>query len=265
MGAALPACKTVAFLPLQFERPFQSLSLPSLKTRAVSSMSLQRGTNLYDYLRGEWEQSKEVKYLRGGGCGHMKGSVHFRPLVRGGSDGVLAFASPGDDEAPGQPPWLRLLLYDEAGEFHAEGMPTPLQVSRQYVFDCEESPCRVYFVDSQSCLKSFLESLALCELKAGGQRGTDLPVEGSKEHEELEEAEKRREAVRNVCMRHLRFFHDLPFQDEKECRAHHLCVADNYDLQAFIVSDEAFQFLWRIQGPEKDGTIRQDFSRVQKP
>jgi hypothetical protein len=124
------------------------------------------------------------------------------------------------------------LLYTEEGSIVFDGAKTSFEsAGRPLCYDCAASKC--YFVESSSDAASEEEILSL------------------------------------------RFFHDLPmgtftFDDkgfeaaasEEPTSFEHLCVRDLYTGKFLIQDKDHFEILWSVEGPSKQGSVDQTFTRI---
>ena len=65
-----------------------------------------------------------------------------------------------------------------------------------------------------------------------------------------------------------KFFHELdlnPRHRPTSATFEHLCVADLYSGELRITSDDRFAIEWRVFGPTKHGTVRQEYTRRRPP
>jgi hypothetical protein len=102
---------------------------------------------------------------------------------------------------------------------------TPFKTVRQYAFDCSKLPVEVFFIGGK--LGSGGHSLAKGEAP-------------------------------NISY----LFHALDFGDERAATFSHPCLDDTYEGRMVIKDQATFEWSWRVNGPNKDGTIRTDYRRV---
>ncbi|CAM9345710.1 unnamed protein product [Choristocarpus tenellus] len=190
--------------------------------------------DVYRFLYGCWELSKDINYVVGGAAGTWTGTATFTPPVcRIGED------HPSDDkpnfDTNGH------LRYEEKGVFVLDGRDSGFEAGQRLLYDCSVHPVSVHFVDdpSKPDVLRFFHHL-------------DFQLLGEDLKEEVEGEMGGKPITLDT---------NFPTEGRPTAKFEHLCVRDMYRGEVEVVGPHEFRTRWCVTGPNKDGRIDATYRR----
>ncbi|CAM9895348.1 unnamed protein product [Chrysoparadoxa australica] len=194
-------------------------------------VQLSSPVQVYQYLLGSWQLSKDLNYVRGTGLGQalpprLAMPSQAFPLV-GGSEGswkgIASFKCDGTD---------LVMAYEEEGKFRLRGSDTEFDAGKRLVYDCSGDAVKVFFVDDPPS-EDGSRSLRFFHELDFGSRGSDAASPAG----------------------------SSPLAAGRKAAFEHLCIKDLYCGSMEVTGEHTFTMSWRVTGPSKDGYISASYKR----